>query len=129
MAKIKKLLKFLKIDARSGKLTYRRQIPKKLRPFVGGRASIRRTLDTDSTDCRSTSVLSAYAQVHSDVEAVITAATARAQQDLSLMQGHSLAITAPDARLPLSRREIAGIAGQVLLDIRNCGGRSAAHVA
>lgn len=119
MTKNKKLLKFLKIDARSGKLTYRRQIPKKLRPFVGGRASIRRTLDTDSTDCRSTSVLSAYAQVHSDVEAVITAATARAQQDLSLMQGHSLAITAPDARLPLSRREIAGIAGQVLLDIRN----------
>ena len=72
---------------------------------------------TESTDCRSTAVLTAYSAVHSEVERLITGAKANAEGNSALIQGQSQAITAPDARLPLSRREIAGIAGQVLLDI------------
>lgn len=119
MPKDNPLLKYLKIDSRSGRLTYTRQIPKELRPYLGGRGSIRRTLPTESVDCRSTSVLSAYATVHSEVDRLITEAKAKAEGNDALLTGQSTAITAPDARLPLSRREIAGIAGQVLLDMRN----------
>ena len=64
-------------------------------------------------------MLSAYASVHSEVDSLITQAKSRAKENNALIQGKSQAITAPDASLPLSRREIAGIAGQILLDIRN----------
>lgn len=64
--KINQLLKDLKIDSRSGRLTYTRQTPPQLSPYLGGSASIRGTLTTENTDCRSTSVLSAYAAVHSE---------------------------------------------------------------
>lgn len=119
MPKHNQLLKYVKIDPRTGRLTYRRQIPAQLRPYLGGKCSIRRTLSTESTDCRSTSVLTAYAKVHSEVDGLIEQARSRAEDNNALIQGRSQAITAPDAHLPLSRREIAGIAGQVLLDIRN----------
>lgn len=119
MPKDNSLLRYLKIDSRSKRLTYTRQIPPLLRPYLGGRASIRRTLPTESTDCRSTSVLTAYAEVHSEVDRLITQAKAKAEGTNALFAGQSTAITAPDATLPLSRREIAGIAGQVLLDMRN----------
>ena len=83
------------------------------------KATIRRSLGVDSTDCTSTQVLTVYTQVHAEVDGLITQAQSKAEGNTALLQGQSQAITAPDGRLPLSRREIAGIAGQVLLDIRN----------
>ena len=52
------LLPFVKTD-QGGKLTYIRKIPADLRPFLGNKGTIRRTLGTDSTDVTSTSVLAA----------------------------------------------------------------------
>ncbi|WP_136988058.1 tyrosine-type recombinase/integrase [Synechococcus sp. UW179B] len=118
MPRKNQLLRYLKLD-RLGKLTYSRQIPPELRPFLGGKATLRRTLGVDSSDCSSAPVLTAYARVHSEIDELITQAKARAEGNAALFTGKSTAITAPDGHLPLSRREIAGIAGQVLLDIRN----------
>ena len=61
--------------------------------------------------------MSAYASVHGEIDTLITQAKVRAEKDAALFAGQSTAITAPDAQHPLSVREIAGIAGQVLLDI------------
>ena len=55
--------------------------------------------------------------VHGEIDGLITQAKASAEKDVALFVGQFTAITAPDAQLPLSMREIAGIAGQVLLDI------------
>ena len=56
--------------------------------------------------------------MHSEVERLITRAKANADGNTALIQEQSQAIKAPDATLPLSMREIACIAEQVLLDIR-----------
>ena len=111
------LLPFVKMD-KNGKLTYIRRIPAELRPFVGGKACIRRTLATDSTDVGSTSVLAAYAAVHSEVDALIKAAERKASEASALMTVDSTAIRPGQERFPLSKRDIAGVAGQVLLDVR-----------
>jgi integrase len=110
------LLRYLKLD-RLGRLTYTRQIPPAFRPFLGGKATIRRTLGVKSSDCSNPVVLSAYAVVHGEIDGLITQAKAGAEKDAALFAGQSTAITAPDAQHPLSVREIAGIAGQVLMDI------------
>ena len=111
------LLPFVKLDTR-GRLTYRRQIPTELRPFLGGKASIRRTLPTDSTDVGSAAVLAAYSAVHSEVEALITAAKEGEAGTSAVITTDAAVIRAGQERFPLSKRDIAGIAGQVLLDIR-----------
>lgn len=100
------LLPFVKRD-KSGKLTYRRQIPPELRPFLGGKASIRRTLATDSTDAGSTEVLTAYSEVHSEVEALIAQAKAG-------LKGGQLAIAPQPEQIPLSPRDVAGISAEPL---------------
>ena len=110
MPRKNQLLRYLKLD-RLGRLTYTRQIPPALRPFLGGKATIRRTLGVDSSDCSNPVVLSAYAVVHGEIDGLITQAKAGAEKDAALFAGQSTAITAPDAQHPLSVREIAGIAG------------------
>ena len=100
------LLPFVKRD-QSGKLTYRRQVPPELRPFLGGKASIRRTLPTDSTDIGSAVVLSAYSVVHSEVEALIAGAKAQ-------MQRGQLASAQQPEQFPLSPRDVAGISAEPL---------------
>ena len=109
-------LRYVKPD-RLGRLTYSRVIPPKLQPFLGGRTVIRKSLGVEATDCSDTSVLTAYARVHGEIDALITQAKAQAEKDSALLARQTTAITAPDAKLPLSMREIAAIAGQVLLDV------------
>ena len=111
------LLPFVKKD-KDGRLTYIRQIPKELRPFLRGKANIRRTLGTDSIDVTTAGVLAAYAAVHLKVEGLIAGAKKRASLTSALQAGQSADVLSENEQFPLSRREIAGIAGQVLLDIR-----------
>ena len=112
------LLPYVKVE-KTGKLTYRRQIPTELRPLLGGKAEIKRTLRTTSTDAGSASVLTAYSEVHSEVEALIQGARTRLEGLSTLMRVDSSVIRRNQERFSLSKREIAGIAGQVLRDIRN----------
>ena len=115
MPKRNELLPYLKIDA-SGRLTYRRQIPERLRPFLGNKTSIRRTLDTTATDCADTRVLNAYAGVHAEVEALLNRAEAQASAITPATSGE---ITAVSGQTQLSKREVAGIAGEILLQLRS----------
>ena len=103
---------------RTGRLTYRRQIPAQLRPLLGNRASIRRTLDVIGTDPADAAVLAAYSRVHTEVEAEIQQAIQRQSQGSALMTVDTAVVRPEMERFPLSKRDIAGIAGQVLLDIR-----------
>lgn len=111
------LLPFVKTD-QGGKLTYIRKIPPDLRPFLGNKGTIRRTLGTNSTDVTSTSVLAAYAAVHSKVDALINEAKQKASDSSALITTDAALVRPGKERFPLSKRDIAGIAGQVLLDIR-----------
>jgi len=76
-------------------------------------------LGTDVLDITSTPVLAAYSRVHSEVEALIADAKQRQAQGSALMAVDTEAIRPGLEQFPLSKRDIAGIAGQVLLDIRN----------
>ena len=105
------LLKYLKLD-RLGRLTYERKIPARLREFLGDRASIRRSLGVDGTDCSDTAVLTAYARVHGQVQGAIDAAEAQQLQK-------STAIQAQPQTFALSPRDVAGIAANPLLEMRN----------
>lgn len=93
-------------------MTYQRRIPPHLQEFLGNKATIRRSLGVDSTDCGDTSVLTAYAQVHGQVQGVISAAEAQHQQKSATIQGQPQSF-------PLSPRDIAGIAAHPLLEMRN----------
>lgn len=105
------LLRYLRLD-RLGRLTYERQIPPRLREFVGNRATIRRSLGVDGTDCGSTDVLTAYARVHGEIQGVIDAAEAQHRQK-------STAIQAQPQTFALSPRDVAGIAANPLLEMRD----------
>ena len=101
---------FVKLDD-GGRLTYERRIPQELRPYFGNRASIRRTLGVESTDPTNASVISAYAEVHSQVNTQFEAA----KQALRNVNGGQLAQA---ETFPLSPRDVAGIAADPLLQIR-----------
>lgn len=78
---------------------------------MGNKATICRVLTCDTTNRASVAAQQAWMQVHNAIEAEIQAAEA----------AYQAGITQPPAVMPtfpLSMREIAGIAGQVLLDIR-----------
>ena len=111
MPKKNPLLKYLKLD-RLGRLTYERKIPARLQEFLGNKASIRRSLGAEGTDCGDTSVLTAYARVHGQVQGAIDAAEAQHQQKSAAIQGQPQSF-------PLSPRDIAGIAANPLLEMRN----------
>ena len=95
-----------------GRLTYQRLIPLALRPYVGNKATIRRSLGVDSTDCSSPQVLTAYALVHGQMQGVIDAAEAQHLQK-------STAIQVQPQSFALSPRDVAGIAANPLLEMRN----------
>ena len=86
MPKKNPLLRYVKLD-RLGRLTYSRTIPPKLRPFLGGRTVIRRSLGTAGTDCGDPVVMSAYAAVHGEIDTLITQAKVRAEKDAALFVG------------------------------------------
>ena len=88
MPRKNQLLRYLKLD-RLGRLTYTRQIPPALRPFLGGRATIRRTLGVDSSDCSNPTVLSAYAAVHGEIDGLITQAKAQLAGALDVIAGNT----------------------------------------
>ena len=111
------LLPYVRPD-RNGRLTYERRIPPEIRQFFEGKASIRRTLSAISTDCSDPSVLAAYGLIHSQVTEQFKEAKAQISQASALMTVDSAVVRAGEERFPLSKRDIAGIAGQVLLDIR-----------
>ena len=100
------LLPFVKRD-RNGRFTYFRNISPELREFLGGKASIRRTLATDSTDISSTAVLTAYSAVQSEVEALIS-------QAKEAIKRSNRSITPGPEQIPLSPRDIAGISAEPL---------------
>ena len=114
MPKKNELLPYLKLDA-SNRLTYRRQIPERLRPFLGNKSSIRRTLNTTVTDCSDTRVLITYAEVHSEVDALLNRAEVQAS---AITPVKTAAITPVTGQTHLSKREVAGIAGEILLQLR-----------
>ena len=114
MPKKNALLPYLKIDS-SGRLTYFRQIPQRLRPFLGNKTAIRRTLKTTVTDCSDTKVLTAYTEVHAEVEALLNGAEAQAS---AITPVKTAAITSVTGQTHLSKREVAGIAGEILLQLR-----------
>ena len=111
MPKKNALLKYLKLD-RLGRLTYERKVPARLREFLGNRGSIRRSLGVDGTDCSDTAVLTAYARVHGQVQGAIDAAEAQYLQK-------SIAIQAQPQTFALSPRDVAGIAANPLLEMRD----------
>ena len=113
-----KLLRYLKLD-RLGRLTYSRTISPKLQPFLGGKTVIRRSLGTTGTDCSDPAVMAAYSQVHGEIDAVITQAKAKLAGALDAIAVDTGAITPQLERFPLSQRAIAGIAGQVWLNLRH----------
>ena len=100
------LLPFVKRD-RNGRFTYFRNISPELREFLGGKASIRRTLATDSTDISSTAVLTAYSVVHSEVEALIS-------QAKEAIRKSNRSIAPRPEQILLSPRDIAGISAEPL---------------
>ena len=87
---------------RVGRLSYVRRIRPEIREFLGGKATIRRSLGVKSTDCAEPAVIAAWSAVNTAVEALI--AEAKAQQ-----AGQSEATTEVT---PLSPRDIAGIAAE-----------------
>lgn len=111
-------LRYVKLD-RLGRLTYSRVIPPKLRPFLGGKTVIRRSLGTTATDCSDPTVMAAYSQVHGKIDALITQAKAQLTGALPAIAGDIGAITPHLETFPLSQRAIAGIASQVWLNIRH----------
>ena len=115
MPKKNELLPYLKLDA-SRRLTYRRQIPERLRPFLGNKSSIRRTLNTTVTDCSDTRVLTGYTEVHAEVEALLNGAEVQAS---AITPAQTAAITPVTGQTHLSKREVAGIAGEILLQLRS----------
>ena len=90
----------------------------KIQPFVGGKGSIRRTLNTYSTDITNTSVLAAYSAVHLEVKAIFLQVKEMSEQCSYLIKVDSAVAREGKERFPLSKRDIAGIAGQTWLDIR-----------
>lgn len=111
MPKKNPLLKLLRLG-RLGRLTYQRLIPVILRPCLGNKATIRRTLGVDSADCANTSALTAYARVHGQIQGVIDAAEAQHQQKSAVIQPHPQSFA-------LTPRDVAGIAANPLLEMRN----------
>lgn len=75
------------------------------RPCLGVKVSIRRSLGDLPGDMTSSAALAMYSRVHSEVEALMTV-------DMSVIRFDK-------DRFPLSGKEIADIAGQGLLDIRD----------
>ena len=111
-------LRYVKLD-RLGRLTYSRIIPPKLRPFLGGKTVIRRSLGTTSTDCTDPAVMSAYSLVHGEIDALIVQAKAQLAGAMDAIAVGTGAITPHQEQFPLSQRAIAGIAGQVWLNLRH----------
>lgn len=75
MLRKSKLLPYLQLNS-AGRLSYVRRVPPKLRPIVGNRSIIRRSLGVTSTDCSSPAVLKAWTAVNTEVEALVTGARA-----------------------------------------------------
>lgn len=84
---------------RTGRLAYVRRIAPELRPFVGNRGAIRRSLGVTSTDQSDPAVIQAWNRVHTEVEALLTQAKAQ----------HTQQLAAIPQQIQLSPREIAGI--------------------
>lgn len=112
------LLRYVKKD-RLGRLIYSRVIPPKLQPFLCGRTVIRRSLGTTATDCSDPVVMSAYASVHGEIDALITRAKAQLTGAMDAIAVDTAVITPHLETFPLSQPAIAGIAGQVWLNLRH----------
>ena len=111
-------LRYVKLD-RLGRLTYSRVIPPKLQAFLGGKTVIRRSLGTTATDCSDPAVMAAYSQVHGEIDGLITQAKAKLAGVMDAIAVDTAAITPHLERFPLSQRAIAGIAGQVWINLRH----------
>jgi len=70
---------------RVGRLSYVRRIAPDLREFLGGKATIRRSLGVKSTDCTDPAVIAAWSAVNTQVEALITGAKAQQAEQSKAM--------------------------------------------
>ncbi len=118
MPRKSRLLPYLQLN-RVGRLSYVRRIPADLRPYAGNRTVIRRSLGVTSVDCSSPMVIKAWTAVNGEVEELLATAKQRIATGSALMTVDTAVVRPDAATFPLSKREVAGIAGQVLLDIRN----------
>ena len=102
-----------------GSLSYLRQIPPRLRPYLGNRASIRRNFPTDCRDITDSRTIAVYAQLHAAISAEIERAEAAASRGSALIENNSQHALANQEQFPLRTLDIAGIAGQVWKSIRD----------
>ena len=95
----------------AGRLSYVRRIPADLRPFLGGRSVIRRSLGVTGVDQGDPVVVKRWNAVHQEVEAEISAARAT-----------KTAGSAPAVEVTgLSPRDIAGIGAEPLRQLLDAG--------
>ena len=95
----------------AGRLSYLRRIPPDLRPFLGGRSVIRRSLGVAGVDQSDPAVAKRWNAVHQEVEVAITAA--RAAKD---------AVSAPAVEVTgLNPRDIAGIGAEPMRQLLDAG--------
>ncbi len=103
-------IRFVSRD-RHGRLIYRRQIPARLRPYLGEKAEIWRSFGPDHSDMDDRRTLDRYAQLHREVEAEIQHAEAKASLAIKVNENRSPIAPGGLETFPLSKRDIAGIAG------------------
>ena len=99
-----------------GKAHFLQADSEKLKPFLGNKTAIRRTLKTTFTNCSDTRALIAYAKVRSEVEGLLNRAEAQA---LAITPATSGEMAPVKGQTQLSKREIARIAGEILLQLRS----------
>ena len=119
MPRKSKLLPYLQLNS-AGRLSYVRRVPPKLRPFVGNRSIIRRSLGVTSKNCSSPVVLKAWTAVNTEVEALIAGAKAE-QAGKSLGKAETTSLSPRDAAAiaaePWRRLLNAGDLGKVTPDV------------
>lgn len=108
-------LPYLKSDRR-GKWTYSRRIPKEYQQFFSGKASIRRTLPVNAANPQDPTLVAAWNEVHSQVEAQLL----KAKQLLAQGSADHQAVTAKNAgQVRLNPRQLAAIGAHPLLRLLN----------
>ena len=103
-------IRFVSRD-RQGGLVYRRQIPARLRPYLGGKREIWRSFGPNHSDTEDPKTLARYTQLHREVEGEIQLAEAKVSVAIELNENHSQLAGKDLEEFPLSKRDIAGIAG------------------
>ena len=95
MPRKSKLLPYLQLHS-AGRLSYVCHVPPKVRPFVGNRSIILRSLGVTSTNFSSSAVLKAWTAVNTEFEALVAEAKAE-QAGKSLVKAEKTSLSPRDA--------------------------------